>query len=75
MVFEVDMQPLAACVPGLTHGDRDHPAANAAAAVHESDDGVEQEGVRPPVPRHVHKTDQMPAQPSTDPTEAVAIEA
>ena len=39
MVFELDMQPLAPCVRGLADGDRDHPAAAAAAAVRESDDG------------------------------------
>jgi hypothetical protein len=73
--LEVDVQPLTARRPRLTYGERDHRSADSAALPRTPSLCVEQEGVVPTVPRHVHESDQCTRFfAGSDPAKAVATD-
>ena len=75
MRLVVDVQPFAACGRGLIDKSADQRLTDALPPVSGVDDGVKHERVRPAVPTGVHKPDQGVMSESTDPGQAVMLEA
>jgi hypothetical protein len=71
VILEVDVQPLAARGPGLSGGDRDQPGTHPVVLDPFGDQGIEDEGVHPPVPRDVDEAGQARVVPGGDPAQAV----
>jgi len=71
MIFEVDVQPLAACRTSAVRGDGHEPCPDPASADPGSRQGVEQEGVDAPVPGNVDEAHQLAVFPRADPAQAV----
>ena len=74
MLLEVDVEPLAAGLPGVVGGDLDQACADAPTACTVCDDRVEEESVGGAVPGHVDEPDQADLVASTHPPKAVAFE-
>ena len=71
MVFEVDVQPLAARRAGTIRGDNYELCPDPAAADSGGHESVEQEGVDTPVPGNVDEARKLAVFPRADPAQAV----
>ena len=71
MVFEVDVQPLAARRAGTIRGDSYELRADPLAPDSGGHESVEQEGMDAPVPGDVDEAHQLAVLPSDDPAQAV----
>jgi hypothetical protein len=71
MIFEVNVQPLAARRAGAIRGDGDELCPDPAPADPGGHESVEQEGVDTPVPGNVDEARQLTVFPRADPAQAV----
>ncbi len=71
MIFEVDVQPLAARRTSAVRGDSHEPCPDPASADPGSRQSVEQEGVGTPVPGNVDEAHKLAAFPRADPAQTV----
>ena len=71
MIFEVDVQPFAACRAGSIRGDSYELRPDPALADPGSHESVEQEGVDTPVPGNVDEARELAVFPRADPAQAV----
>jgi hypothetical protein len=71
VVLEVDVQPLAACRPGLVGGDGDQPGTDTVVLGTFGYQGVEDEGVDASVPGDVDEAGEALCVPGADPAQAV----
>ena len=74
MPVEVDVQPLASCLPRLVDGNGYEGRADALVACLLGNYRVLQPGVNQAVPKDVHKADQAVPVPSNDPPQAVPVD-
>lgn len=74
MPFEVDVQPLASCLPRLVDGHDYEGPADALVTCMLGDHRVLQPSVNQAVPKDVHEADQAVPVPSEDPLQAVPVD-
>ena len=72
MIFEVDVQPLAACRTSAVGGGSYEPCPDPASADPGSRQGVEEEGLDTPVPGNVDEAHKLAVFPRADPAQTVS---
>jgi hypothetical protein len=73
VVFEVGVEPLTSRSAGVPGGSGDQPGADAVAPNLRGHEGIDDEGVDPSVPGHVHEPHQVTTVPGAHPAKTVLL--